>query len=541
MTEYVYGIDLGANYSAVARIGRHGDPELISNPEGGATTPSTPCLTKPGAGMVGTEAKQIAVSDPDNSYVPIKRHLGSAFLQNFQGETFTPEGSSALILRELVRRANGVSGCEISKVVIAVPAYFGVKEREATRQAGQIAGLDVIGIVAEPVAVALSAGARDITGKETVLVYDLGGGRFDVTILKINYGNVEVVAVDGSPRLGGADWDAALVQLCVEKFISKFGLGEGDPRDDEEFMLGLRLDAEETKKALSQRASCSVQSSYGGQVATIDITRVEFEQATRHLVSQTVTIFERLLEIARHKESGIHVDRVLLSGGSSRMPMVRAALRERFGENLQDMDFDLAVAKGAAIYAQAAVNEVLMPGDEDVLLSMGSGLTLGEASTVSSTPLMITNVLVRGLGIELPTIGDKPGSYIHFFAHANDQLPRVTEPFRAVTVRAHQENFSLKLYEQRGQHASVSVADNTLLSVVTLPLPPALPVGAPIDVTIEISSEGLVSIMVTDVTSWSSIELSSIASSLSEREVAAEAAKVAAALVRSEPSPLMLA
>lgn len=528
MNDSVYGIDLGTTYSAIARISPLGAAEIIPNFEGEQTTPSVVYFESPSTAVVGSEAKRVAITDPDNASLLIKRHMGTDYPQDFQGETYTPEAISALILKELVTAANQESGGEASKVVITVPAYFGVQEREATRQAGAIAGLEVIGIVTEPVAAALSLGIG--AGKaETIMVYDLGGGTFDTTVMRVNSGKVEVVAVDGNRKLGGADWDSALVDLIVEKFVAQADLGEDDPRYDEEFMLDLRLGAEETKKSLTKRETATIRCSYDGKKANIEVTRTEFEAATQHLVNQTIEISSRTLEAAMEKQVGLLIDRVLLVGGSSRMPMISAALTGRLGWDPQPTDFDLAVAKGAAIYGQSAVDEVLLSEGQEAM----SADAAPRPFLAGATSLTIENVLARGLGVKFARdISDDIG-YISFFASANDSIPTTPDPIGASTLSEGQRSVDIAIYEQGGERESELPSDNRELKTAVLPLPAGLPKGSPIDITVTITGEGIVKMIVTDEVSKEQVELEAMVSVLSQEQVDEETVKVTALTLRS--------
>lgn len=533
MNDSVYGIDLGTTYSAIARISELGAAEVISNFEGDQTTPSVVYFEGAGRAIVGGEAKRVAVTDPDNACLLIKRQMGTAYPQEFQGEVYSPEAISALILKELVSAANQESGSEVTKVVITVPAYFGVQEREATSQAGRIAGLEVVGIVTEPVAAALSIGSRG-DGVETIMVYDLGGGTFDTTIMKIGDGKVEVLAVDGNRKLGGADWDAALVDLIVEKFVAAANLGDDDPRHDEEFMIDLQLGAEEMKKSLTKRDTATIRAAYDGNKANIEVTRAEFEAATAHLVAQTVEISQRTVDIATQKDAGLEIGRVLLVGGSSRMPMVKAALKENLGWNAQDTDFDLAVAKGAAIYGQAAIEEVLNTGDQESPVEAGVDAAPRPFFPGLAATLSVQNVLSRGIGVKLVRGIDDQDGYIHFFAHANDAIPTTPDPLEAGTLVANQGFLSIQVFEQGGERESEVVADNRLLKEAELELPAKdLPVGSPIDIFVDISGEGIVTVKVTEPQSGQSLELTAAVSVLTAEQVSEETIKVSALTLRS--------
>ncbi len=532
MNDSVYGIDLGTTYSAIARISDLGAPEIINNFEGDQTTPSAVFFEGPGSAIVGKEAKNAAVTDPDNACLLIKKQMGTEFPQDFAGETYTPEAISALILRELVKSANQESGTEISKVVITVPAYFGVQEREATRQAGQMAGLDVIGIVTEPVAAALSIGARSETA-ETIMVYDLGGGTFDTTVMKVDSGKVEVLAVDGNRVLGGADWDRALIDLIAERFVAESGFEDDDPRHDEEFMLDLALKAEELKKSLSKKDNAVIRPSYGGERASVEVTRLDFETATAHLLNQTIEIAERTVQSAQEKEPGLTIDRVLLVGGSSRMPMVRTALKDRLGWDAQDTEFDLAVAKGAAIYGQAAVDEVLSTGDEEQSVAVADDAVRRPYFPGSAATLEISNVLSRGVGMKFWRDANDEEGYISFFAHVNDKIPFTPEPTKGYTNVDNQQAVAIMMYQQSGETESEVVADNVLLKETDLSLPAGLSKDSEIDIYADITSEGVVKLRVVDPVSGNETQLEATVSVLSEDQVAQETAKVSKISLRS--------
>lgn len=478
MSASVYGIDLGTTYSSIARISDLGGAEIIPNFEGDQTTPSVVFFEAPESVVVGDVAKRSAVADPDNACLLIKRHMGTEYPQDFQGEVYSPEAISALILKELVRVANQESGGEATKAVITVPAYFGAQERESTRQAGQMAGIEVVGIVTEPVAAALSIGARS-DRTETIMVYDLGGGTFDTTVLKLGDGQVEVVAVDGNRKLGGADWDAALVEMIVEKFTATADVGDEDPRHDEEFMIDLRLEAESAKISLTRRESTNLRLAFDGTKSTVEVTRAEFEEATRHLLTQTVEIAERTVEIAQQKDPGVSVDRVLLVGGSSRMPQVTRALTEQLGWQIEDTEFDLAVAKGAAIYGQAAVDEVIMTGDESSPVGLSADATPRAFLPGASATLNVQNVLSRSIGVGFSRGVDDEEGYIRFFAHANDPIPLDPDPIEAQTLVPNQTTVKVRLYEQAGERESEVVADNRLITDAHLQLPTGLPEKSP--------------------------------------------------------------
>lgn len=529
MPDVVYGIDLGTTYSAVARIDDHGTAQVIPNFINEPTTPSVILFESADNVIVGREAKNAALTDPDNACLLIKRKMGTDFAVDYQGQEYTPESLSALILKSLVAAANDHEGLDVKKVVITVPAYFGTQEKEATKQAGTIAGLEVIGIVTEPVAAALSVGMKLGQDKETVMVYDLGGGTFDTTVMTVGAGEVEVVGVDGSRTLGGADWDEALVNLMLTQFKAEVGAEADECEADDEFLLELQLDAERIKRDLTLRESVVKRISWGTAKANVTITRADFEAATAHLIDDTIEISRRTVADAQSKVPGLTIDRVLLVGGSSRMPMVANALREKLGWDPVNTDFDLAVAKGAAIYGQAQEEKVLAAEGQDV-----SELDQGEEKLFlgGATSLNVKNVLARGLGLRLVR-GEAQDPYIHFFAHANDAVPSTPEPMRAGTVSDNQTTISIALFEQAGESESEVVEDNNELKQVDLPMPRPMPKGSPIEIVFDITGEGIVKIRATEPESGNTVDLEAAVSQLNAEQVEAATSQISAIAVHS--------
>ena len=528
MTETVYGIDLGTTYSAIARMGDLGNTEIINNFEGNPTTPSVVFFEGDSNIVVGAEAKRAALSDPDNVCELIKREMGTEYKVDFAGQTYTPESMSALILKELVNSANAETGETVGDVVITVPAYFGAQEREATRQAGVIAGLNVVGIVTEPVAAALSIGLREDEA-ETIMVYDLGGGTFDTTIMQVDKGRVDVVAVEGNRTLGGADWDDALLEVALDKLGNDHGVDVDEARHDDEFLHEVKEQIEDAKKILTRRTSTSIRCQWDGSRNTVELTREAFEEATAHLVSQTVDISKLTVETAQKKVPGLKVDRVLLVGGSSRMPMIAEALRDQLGWEAVPTDFDLAVAKGAAIYGQASIEEVLVTdGDEGAVADKTEKkFYLGGASSLS-----VSNVLSRAVGFKFVD-PDEDKEHIGFFAHSNDALPLTPDPIEALTISEGQTAVNLELYEQAGEVESEVVEDNRFLKDASLPFAKPMPKGSAINIQPEITTEGLIRARAVDPESGASVELEATVSVLSEDEVKEATEMVSGLTLRS--------
>jgi len=533
----VYGIDLGTTYSAVALINEFGMPEVIKNFEGDDTTPSVVYFNDDGSVDVGAQAKRTQIEDPENAVSLIKRHMGEEFPLEFRDQEYSPESISALILKELVNNANEQNGYDIHKVVVTVPAYFGIQERQATKQAGEIAGLEVVGIIPEPVAAAISLVAKNAE-EETLLVFDLGGGTFDTTVLRAKAGSVNVIAIDGNRLLGGADWDNRLEDLFLKKFIAQAGLDDDDdPSLDEEFMIALRMDVEHAKKLLTKRPTTSVMLQYGGKKAKIEVTREEFEAATADLVAETVAIAERVVKTAQEKEPGLAVDKLLLVGGSSRMPMVENALANSASAfNLERTNYDVDVAKGAAIFGQGELPEFEFSDNSSERSADSSSAPRRKRPGIGPARTVVSNRLAKGLGVEvvreLPTGDWEP--YISFLAHRNDELPLSTSMEGGI-VQDGQDTLHVALYEQGGEIESEDPSDNKVMAsgpTTTMHFPP-LRKDDPIDVTLDVSEDGTAILGVTEPQSGRSFKAEAAVSVLSPEEVAAAKAQIARIKTRS--------
>lgn len=353
----IYGIDLGTTYSAIVHINEFGKAEIIPNSDNERITPSVVFFESEDNIPVGKIAKGSIETDPGRVVDFVKRQMSDkGWTFCVDGKNYTPEVISSYILGRLAKDANKTSEHDVKDVVITCPAYFGDFERQRTRDAGEIAGLNVIAILDEPVAAALCYGLTTDNKGKTIIVYDLGGGTFDVTVVKIgDDGSVEVVCTEGDHQLGGYDWDKRIVDYFVQEFQSQTG-SSADPLDDPENAAELRLLAEDVKKMLSSKGSATKSISCDGEKAKIEITREKFDELTRDLLEKTIVLTDQVLEQAKVK-----VDSYLLVGGSTRMPQVRDRLCKQYGLTLgKDLidpgsDVDEMVAKGAALYGASAV------------------------------------------------------------------------------------------------------------------------------------------------------------------------------------------
>ena len=382
----ILGIDLGTTYSAVAAMDVSGQARVLPNRLGELTTPSCVYFVGPREVLVGQTAKEQRSIDPDNIVVLIKRHMGTDYPLAFHGVTHTPESVSSILLRALVDDAAAALGTRAGDpvhAVVTVPAYFGLREREATQQAAELAGIEVLELVAEPVAAALHYGVADPSDR-TILVYDLGGGTFDCTILRCAGGSVTVLATDGDNHLGGAEVDERLGDVLLERLADELPDGGDHPGNDTGLVQEAMSLAEIAKRNLGSRQSHRVTLRHAGYVLRVDVDREMVAAVSRDMIDRTVAIVERLLATAG---TAVRIDDVVLVGGSSRLPAVAEALAARFGRAPLMADPELAVALGAAVRADRLARPpvtggiVASPAQAVAVLPRGVGVLVRTATT----------------------------------------------------------------------------------------------------------------------------------------------------------------
>ena len=368
----VIGIDLGTTNSCVA-VMEGGEAVVITNAEGNRTTPSVVGFTKDGERLVGEIAKRQAVTNPDRTVQSIKRYMGTDHKETIDGKSYTPQEISAMILQKLKTDAENYLGSKVTQAVITVPAYFSDSQRQATKDAGKIAGLEVLRIINEPTAAALAYGL-DKTGDQTILVYDLGGGTFDVSILELGEGVFEVKATSGDNRLGGDDFDDRVIEYLVAEFKKQTGI---DLSKDKMAAQRLKEAAEKAKKELSSVMQSNINLPFitataeGPQHLDITLTRAKFNELTADLVEKTIKLTKQAMSDAGL--SAKEINKVLLVGGSSRIPAVQEAIEKLLGqEPHKGINPDECVALGAAIQAGVLAGDV-----KDVLLLDVTPLSLG--------------------------------------------------------------------------------------------------------------------------------------------------------------------
>ncbi len=356
----VFGIDLGTTYSCIAYIDENGKPVVLKNAEGELTTPSAVFFESQTEITVGASAKESAKMYPDQVVTLIKRSIGQpGFKKNLNGIDMTPEEISSYILKKIVNDAEDTlrmegkleDGESVKDVVITCPAYFGVTERDATKAAGVIAGLNVMAIINEPTAAAITYGVTDDSQNKTVLVYDLGGGTFDVTMINIKPGEIRVICTGGDDTLGGKDWDNRVLLYLAEQYKNETGTPD-EILDDAETLQELSLSAERAKKLLSAKEKAPVAVNYMGERVRVELTREKFDELTEDLLTRTIDLTREMFKEAEKKGfTQNDVNEILLVGGSTKMPQVMTRVKNEFGIETKMFDPDESVAKGAAIYA----------------------------------------------------------------------------------------------------------------------------------------------------------------------------------------------
>lgn len=511
-----YGIDLGTTYSCIATLDRNGNPEVVRNQADASDTLASAVFFESADNVViGNSAKDMVETDGERVVQFVKREIGkpNARTYEFDGKTYTPVEISALILGRLKQMVEEQGGA-VDDVVITCPAYFGLEERNATKKAGELAGMNVLNLINEPTAAALSYCARQFQEERTILVYDLGGGTFDVTIVKMSLvmnadGNevqkVIVITTGGNDELGGKDWDDKLFDHILQACCDENGLTP-DEIDVETRQL-IRSRVETTKKKLSNAETAKVKINVNGAMTTINISREEFENLTSDKVAQTMTYVEDTLQ----KAGNIEIDTVLLVGGSTFMPMIRNAVEARFPGKVQIEDPDRAVAKGAAICASMLVEEAEgsvpapVDGGDDPEVGNTTETTGPQASHAGSglsTSFVVEDQTPRSFG---PGVLNEAGDYII------DNIIKMGEIMPATAVKTYYTaadnmvKIVLRAFENMSQDDSLTPCVNNmgepqqtdpahnvkLLGELEMLLPPNTRKGSPIEVTFQVDAVGV--------------------------------------------------
>ncbi|MFC9897643.1 Hsp70 family protein [Nocardia sp. NPDC127579] len=525
----VFGIDLGTTYSCIAYMDDVGRPAIVRLSEGRDILPSVVYFESAEDITVGAAAKESALIQPDLVVGLIKREMGNEYkTPEIHGRRYSPEEVSAYILRKLAAEAEQFSGHEVRDVVITVPAYFGAAERESTRRAGEIAGLNVIDIVSEPVAAAVDYGVVSGGTDADILVYDLGGGTFDTTVISIRGGDIQVVCTDGDHDLGGADWDRRLVEYFAEEF--RAGQPDAsDPLESSEVEQDLLKLAEEAKQMLSSKKELTRKILHDGRRVDVTLTRQGFEDLTRDLLDRTIDITKRTVEEAARR--GVSsFDKVLLVGGSTRMPAVLTRLTEQFGFDVKVHDPDLAVAKGATRYAfEESFRHAVISGDTEKAKQLAAEAGLSAADEQVIAQRQIQTVASRSFGMEAT---DKTTRIkrVHHLIHGNDVLPtEATQPF--YTLEDGQTRIRVRVHEQAGARESDKLENNACIGEGDVAIPPGKLAGWPIDVTFGLAKNGTLDVVAIERETGARLDLTIDVGGMTEDEVEQARQSVSAAAV----------
>lgn len=514
----VYGIDLGTTYSCIAQVDEHGKPVILNNAENESTTPSVVFFETETNVVVGKPAKEVAAIFPDRCVTAVKRAMGDAHWEReFFGETYRPQDVSALILKRLAEDAEKITGEPVEDVVITCPAYFGINEKEATKQAGEIAGLNVLHVIPEPTAAALAYGV-DQKEDQVVLVYDLGGGTFDVTLIDIKAEELRVICTGGDHQLGGKNWDETIVEHLAHEFEAQTSIPADSLTDDQETYQELLNAAEDAKKALSSRQSVTIPVRFEGERVAVEITRERFDELTASYLERTLSLTQQEIEKARSK-SYERIDKLLLVGGSTYMPQVKNAVEERFRIDVLQFDPNQAVAKGAAVFghkcaleqeikirlaeetgrsadevdASTVDPEVIDRVQEEV--ARNHGMTLGGLK--ETVERRVVNVTSRSFGVQAYNNDDR--LTVAQLIRVNSVVPAsVTQKFG--THEEGQVRVDLECMESRADSTEAEVDECEAVGSAVLSFGQALPKDSPVEVRFDLAADGLLTVYGKDLT-----------------------------------------
>lgn len=529
----VFGIDLGTTYSCVAYIDENNNPTVLKNSEGDLTTPSVVFFDEENSILVGESAKESSKMYPEKSISFAKRSIGQENSKMFiNGKELSPAEISSYILKKIVKDANDSLRMEgklqenesIKDVVITCPAYFGINERAATKTAGELAGLNVLQIINEPTAAAITYGVIDNNTEKTILVYDLGGGTFDVTIIHVKPGEIRVICTGGDHMLGGKDWDDAIILYVEDEFKKQTGMSD-NILDDPETLQEITLAVEKAKKLLSSKEKAPISINYKGARAKIEITREKFDELTKPLLERTISLTNGMIaEVNKKGFSKNSIDEILLIGGSSKMPQIASAVKQEFNKEPKMFDPDEAVAKGAAIFALKEKDYNILLGElsdatgktkEELKDDIDSGKTnINEIANKAGVPIdarrlassegiKIINVSSRSFGVI--ALNNKNEEKLFNIIFKNDSLPKeATQTF--YPSEENQKNVRIKVLENLSSDAENDVSLGKDVGEAELLLPSNMSKDIAINITFKLNSSGLLEIKAVETKTNTSIE-----------------------------------
>ena len=535
MNKRVYGIDLGTTYSCIAYVDDHGQPAVIPNTEGDLTTPSVVFFESHDSVVVGKSAKAMSNIEPDKVAAVFKRSMGDpAWTFPFEGRDLSPQEVSSYVLRKLVADAEQNTGDKIDNVVITCPAYFGINQKEATKQAGEIAGLNVLYVIPEPTAAALAYGLKLDEGVEqVVMVYDLGGGTFDATLIEVKDGHITVISTGGAAQLGGKNWDEEIVHFFCQAFEEATGTSAEDLRSDPEAFQELLIAAEQCKQALTTRKVYPYLIRFGGERVKVELTRERFEEITKKYLDQTIELTYDMLGQAKSKGYE-QIDMILLVGGSTYMPQVKERLRTEFSMEIRHEDPNQIVAKGAAQFGFMA--QLKQEFADKVFEVTGRRLTEEQFSEVSdelkvemsedlarryglagSRPVealistKVTNVTSKGFGIVV-TDRETQEEMVSNLIYKDAKVPaEISKEF--FTILGSQAGVDIRLMENEAMEQLGDNSELISLDICSeigyqfLKFKKDLPENSPILVKFELSQDGLLRVDAFDRTTEEKIDI----------------------------------
>jgi molecular chaperone DnaK len=479
------GIDLGTTFSAIAHVDAYGKPQIIPNAESERITPSV-ILFDGQQAIVGSMAKQNAVAEPEKIVDFVKREMGKSkalFHREFNGKIYSAEELSALVIKKLKNDAEKYLGEAITDAVITVPAYFNDAERTATIHAGQLAGLNVLKVINEPTAAALAYGLDKLDRDQTVFVFDLGGGTFDVTIMRIDGHHIRMLASNGDHRLGGKDWDDIIVNWVADEFDKVHG---ENPLLDLQSYQDLYTRALTAKVQLSSRQRTTLVHSFNGRSVKIELSREEFEQRSRHLLEKVKTICEIVMQEARLGWG--QVDRILLTGGMTRMPSVRDMIKAMAPQVpiAEDVSPDEAVAIGAAVQGiLSLLTEEDATGERALPVEVRD-----QFSSEDGQIIKVTNITTHTLGVVLWD-DTRVEEYVFPMIRKMTPVPVNTKNSFG-TAKANMKNAIVRVVEGE----STVPGECTPLGICDIELPPFLPKGSPVELTYSYNENQVLEVVV---------------------------------------------
>ncbi len=527
----IYGIDLGTTNSSIAYVNEFGEAVVLNNIENESQIPSVTFFDGKEI-VVGEVARESAKLYPNDVVSCVKRVIGEPdFFFQYQSEQYRPEEISSFILRKVVQGAEQTIGEKITDIVISCPAYFGINEREATRRAGEIAGYNVRQIINEPTAAAISYGIKDVSDKKVVLVYDLGGGTFDVTLIETEPNSIKVICTGGDHDLGGKDWDDRIVAYLAQEFKSRT-YTEDDILDDLDIYHDLQLMAEKLKRTLSKRQKAPVNISYKGIKARFDLARTTFEEITQSLLERTIYFTRDMLKQAKKK--GYHrFDDIILVGGATHMPQIADRIEEEFSMKPRMFSPEVAVAKGTAIMGwKILINDMLAEqvakkaGRDDInecnlayleyLLEDSYESLLDEAiqeiadetgtscESIRKSIIKITDVASKSFGVVAKNV--EQGEFVYNMILRNTDVPvSVTKTFN--TAVNSQGEVLVRIMENSLDIQNAPIDQSVDIGTAVLTLPTGTPKNSPVVIDFNINKEGMLEISAKESTGTASVDV----------------------------------